>query len=95
MHTIKDALNAVKELFALPLGYFPRGGVERSLNVKISTSPNMVILTSRHGLVVNLRLSEEGWSVVHLGEEIYCSSLEEAIYQMISPIVKDEIKRNL
>lgn len=94
MRTLKEATNIIKSLFSSPLGSFPRGGVETALNVKISSTPSSITLTSEHGLAVTLKCKDD-WVVIFLGQEHHYTSLDKALYAMIDPIIKDEISHRL
>jgi hypothetical protein len=94
MRTLNEAKKIIKSLFAAPLGSFPRGGIETALKVKINTTPRSITLVSEHGLAVTLKC-EEDWVVIFLGEEHHFPALDQALYAMIDPIIKDEISHRL
>ena len=94
MRTQEEALKIVKSLFSSPLGSFPRGGIESALNVRLSSSPKSITLTSIHGLVISLK-REEDWVVSFLGEERHYPSLDRALYAVVEPILDDEISHRL
>lgn len=95
MRTLEEAIVIVKSLFSAPLGSFPKGGVESSMRVRLSTSPTTITLTSEHGLVVSLQRESIDWVILHLGEKSHYESLDEAIFKLIEPIIRDEISHRL
>lgn len=95
MRTLDDAKSIIKSLFSAPLGSFPKGGVESSMRVRLSTAPKSITLTSEHGLVVSLQRESIDWVVVYLDEKCYYESLDEAIFKLIEPIIRDEISHRL
>lgn len=95
MRSQEEAIKIVKSLFSAPIGSFPRGGIESALNVKLSTSPKSIVLTSEHGLVITLKRHEDYWSVIFLDQEHKCTSLDKALYILIEPIIHDEISHRL
>lgn len=95
MRTLNEAIKIVKSLFLAPLGSFPRGGVETALRVRLNLSPTSITLMSEHGLNVMLRRDASEWVVVYLEEKSTHESLEEAIFKLIEPIIRDEINHRL
>ena len=95
MRTQEEAIKVIKSLFSAPLGSFPRGGIESALNVKLSTSPKSIVLTSEHGLIITLKRNKDYWSVIFLDQEHKCRSLDKALYILIEPIIHDEISHRL
>jgi hypothetical protein len=59
MRTLEEAIVIVKSLFSAPLGSFPKGGVESSLRVRLSTSPTTITLISENELSVSLSLKSD------------------------------------
>ena len=95
MRTIEEAIVIVKSLFSAPLGSFPRGGVESALRVRLNIAPSSITLMSEHGLNVMLRRDASEWIVAYLEEKSTHESLEEAIFALVSPIIRDEINHRL
>jgi hypothetical protein len=94
-YTLKDAIRIIKSLFSAPLGSYPKGGVESALRVRLNISPNTISLISEHSLTITLRRDTTKWVVIYLGEESYYSSLDEAIFALIEPIIHDEISHRM
>lgn len=95
MRTLNEAIVVVKSLFSAPLGSFPRGGVESSMRVRLSTSPTTLTLISEHDLSVSLSRGEDKWVVRYLDVERSFGDLEEAIFALIEPIIRIEVSRRL
>tara|TARA_B100001029_G_C14630204_1_gene218779 strand:+ start:22 stop:309 length:288 start_codon:yes stop_codon:yes gene_type:complete len=95
MRTIEEAIAIIKRLFSAPLGSFPRGGVESALRVRLNIAPTSITLMSEHGLNVMLRRDASKWVVVYLEEKSTHESLEEAIFALVAPIIRDEINHRL
>lgn len=95
MRNLNEAIVIVKSLFSAPLGSFPRGGVESSLRVRLSTSPTTITLISEHGLSVSLSLCKDNWVVRYLDVERTFDGLDEAIFALIEPILRLEISTRL
>ena len=95
MRTLEEALIVVKSLFSAPIGSFPKGGVESALRVRLSTSPTSITLTGEHGSVVTLQRESIDWVVITHGEKSYYESLDQAIFKLVEPIIRSEIKHHL
>ena len=95
MRTLNEAIVIVKSLFSAPLGSFPRGGVESSMRVRLSTSPTTLTLMSEHDLSVSLSQKSNKWVVRYLDVERTFDELEDAIFALIEPIVRTEISSRL
>jgi hypothetical protein len=95
MRTLNEAIVIVKSLFSAPLGSFPRGGVESSLRVRLSTSPTTLTLMSEHGLSSSLSQGKGNWVVRYLDVERTFDDLGDAIFALIEPIVRAEISSHL
>ena len=95
MRTIQEAKTIVKSLFSAPLGSFPRGGVETALRVRLNLSPTTITLITERGLSVMLRRDASEWVVVYLENKSIHESLDEAIFALVSPIIRDEIEHRL
>lgn len=91
MHEVEKSL---AKLFQSPLGFFPRGGLESSLKVKISSSPNWVKVV-KGDLEMTISFQLTGWVVYQSGQdnaEVY-GSLEEAVEALLVPFLRQEISR--
>jgi hypothetical protein len=89
-----EAKKKIARLFQSPLGFFPRGGLESSLKVKISSSPNWVKVV-KGDLEMTISFQPSGWLVYQSGqdnEETY-ESLEEAVEALLVPFLRQEISR--
>ena len=95
MRTLEEAIVIVKSLFSAPLGSFPRGGVESALRVRLNLSPTTITLITERGLSVMLRRDASKWVVVYLENKSTHKSLDEAIFALVAPIIRDEINHRL
>jgi hypothetical protein len=91
MRTLNEAIKIVKSLFSAPLGSFPRGGVETALRVRLNLSPTSITLITERGLSVVLRRDASEWVVVYLENKSTHESLDEAIFALVEPVLRDEI----
>lgn len=85
---IPEVKNIVKELFASPLGTIPRGSIETSLQVSLSSTPTKIILQNKRGILVSLTKKSNLWVVNDTDEY---GTLQEALFFMLQPILLDEI----
>jgi hypothetical protein len=95
MRTLNEAIVIVKSLFSAPLGSFPRGGIESSMRVRLSTSPTTLTLMSEHDLSVSLSQKSGKWVVKYLDLERSFDELEDAIFALVEPIIRMEISSRL
>jgi hypothetical protein len=95
MRTLNEAIVIVKSLFSAPLGSFPKGGVESSLRVRLSTSPTTITLISEHDLSVSLSLKSDKWVVRYLDVEKPFDDLGDAIFALVEPIIRIDISHRL
>jgi hypothetical protein len=95
MRTLNEAIVVIKSVFSAPLGSFPRGGIENSLRVRLSTSPTTLTLISEHDLSVSLSRGKEKWIVRYLDVDRSFDDLEDAIFALIEPIIRLEISSRL
>jgi len=95
MRTLNEAIVIVKSLFSAPLGSFPKGGIESSMRVRLSTSPTTLTLMSEHDLSVSLSQKSGKWVVHYLDVERTFDELEDAIFALVEPIIRMEISSRL
>jgi len=95
MRTLNEAIVIVKSLFSAPLGSFPKGGIESSLRVRLSTSPTTLTLISEHDLSVSLSRGEDKWIVHYLDVERTFDDLGDAVFALVEPIIRVEVSKRL
>lgn len=92
----KKEITAIKNLFCLPLGSFPRGGVDSSLNVKLTSKPSSLILTSKADSTFSISKKGNIYTVITEinGEvnESHTSDFVEAVKLLTTPILVEEIE---
>lgn len=95
MRTLEEAIVIVKSLFSAPLGSFPKGGVESSMRVRLSSSPTTLTLISEHDLSVSLSQKSNKWVVHYLDVERTFDDLGDAVFALVEPIIRMEISSRL
>jgi hypothetical protein len=95
---LKEEKNAIKTLFCRPLGSFPRGSLATSLNVKILTKPDGLVLETSRGSKFSISKRSGVYTVTAIAganiggfKETCSSDFAEAVESLISPIVREEI----
>ena len=92
----KKEITAIKNLFCLPLGSFPRGGVDSSLNVRLTSKPNSLVLTSKSNSAFSISKIGDLYTVkAEINGEVkeaQTSDFVEAVKLLITPILEEEIE---
>ena len=99
MKTIQEVKKIIKSIYVAPLGSFPKGGIETSLKVSVSSSPKFITLRDKGGSLSTFSIANEKYCVSSTIEESITLSehddLQEALEALILPLVKQEIKVRL
>jgi|11_taG_2_1085331.scaffolds.fasta_scaffold24998_2 hypothetical protein len=86
---------SVESLFSSPLGVFPRGGLASSLRLTVNKSPSKITLTTSRGLSVSLSALSDVYVVWDGEVERVFESLQEAVLELLIPVLEEEIKHCL
>jgi len=90
-----EEIEAIKSLFDLPLGSFPRGGIASSLKVKVISMPNALTLRNKSGSSFSITKENQNYLVCiersGVVERFETSDFVEAVKHLTTPILIEEI----
>ena len=91
----REEIKILKSIYTAPLGSFPKGGIESSFKVKVISHPNKITLKNKHFSNTIYKEDDEYIILIernNLSERKTTDNFQEAIFLLLEPFIKQEIK---